>query len=180
MRDEIRVLVMASDPFREGASLRLDEEVRAVERALLGGGRVKLVPCFAACTRGLQNALLLHDPQIVHFAGHEDDAGVIYLADAQGRPGVLGKDAVAKLFGFLSEWIKVVVVNGSNTHPMAETLGRVVDYAIGMDRPLGDPSAITFSQAFYGALGNGESVPAAFDFAVSRLDVAGAMPVLRM
>ncbi|HEX8358921.1 MAG TPA: hypothetical protein VF613_02305 [Longimicrobium sp.] len=181
MQDEIRVLFLASDPFREDARPRLDEEVRAVERALhRGGGGVRLVPCLAECTRDLQGALLRHAPQIVHFAGHDDDAGVIYLGDAQGRPGVAGKDSLAKMFGFLSEWIRVVVLTGSNTHPMADALGEVVDYAVGMDRPLSDPSAVVFAGAFYGALGAGESVPASFDLAVSRLDAAAPLPVLRM
>ena len=76
MRDRIRVLFLASDPFRDRAPLRLDEEVRAIDHALRKGSardRVELVSHFATRTRDLQDALMRHDPQIVHFAGHADD-----------------------------------------------------------------------------------------------------------
>ncbi|HLL83292.1 MAG TPA: hypothetical protein VK420_11595 [Longimicrobium sp.] len=182
MEDALRVLFLASDPFRERAGPRLRREVRAIEAALGGGAGVELVPCFAPRTPDLQDALLRHDPRIVHFAGHGDDRGVVYLADAHGRRGVVAKEALAKLFGILSEWIRVVVVNGSGTLPVVEALSEVVDYAIGMDRPLGDASAAAFAVAFYGALGTGMPVRAAFDVAVSRLGghEDAATPVLRI
>jgi hypothetical protein len=179
MREGIEVLFLTSDPFREGAALRLDEEVRAVERAIRrrrARARVKLVPYFAARTRDLQHALMLHDPQIVHFAG---DGGLIYLGGASGGRGVVTREALAELFGILSEWIKVVILNGSDTLPIVEALGEVVDYSIGMDQPLSDPSAIAFAEAFYGALGLGETVPASFDLAVRGFQ-GDALPVLRI
>ncbi|HEY0152212.1 MAG TPA: hypothetical protein VGB92_09455 [Longimicrobium sp.] len=187
MQDNVEALFLASDPFREGASLRLHTEVRGVERAIRRGrahDRVKLVPCFAPRTRDLQDALMLHDPRIVHFAGPGEGHGVIYLADAYGRRGVVEKEELAKLFGILSEWIKVVILNGCDTLPMVEALGDVVDYAIGMDQPLCDASAIVFAEAFYGGLGMGKPVQAAFDLAVGRLESEGfeatAIPVLRI
>ncbi|HEX8213248.1 MAG TPA: hypothetical protein VF584_23940 [Longimicrobium sp.] len=187
MQENVEALFLASDPFREGASLRLHTEVRGVERAIRRGrarDRVKLVPCFAPRTRDLQEALLLHDPRIVHFAGPGDGRGVIYLADAYGRRGVVEKEALAKLFGILSEWIKVVILNGYPTLPVVEALSDVVDYAIGMDQPLSDASAIVFAEAFYGALGMGKTVQASFELAASRLEseahAASAIPVLRI
>lgn len=187
MQDKVEALFLASDPFRDGASARLHGEVRGIERAIgdsRARERVKLVPYFAPRTRDLQDALLLHDPQIVHFAGPGDGRGLIYLADGYGRRGVVEKEALAKLFGILSEWIKVVVLNGCDTLGIVEALGGVVDYAIGMDRPLGDASAIVFAEAFYGALGMGKPVQASFDLAVGRLEseghAASALPVLRV
>ncbi|HYJ79446.1 MAG TPA: CHAT domain-containing protein [Longimicrobiaceae bacterium] len=187
MRDRIKVLFLASDPFRDRAPLRLDDEVRAIEHAMRRGracDRVELAAYFAARTRDLQDALLLHDPQVVHFAGHGDDSGVLYLSDEHGRPRPVGKDALGKLFGILSEWIKVVILNGCDTLPTVDVLGEVVDYAIGMNRPLGDASAIVFAEAFYGALGMGQTVQASFDLAVHQLELAGnagsAIPVLRI
>ena len=187
MQENVEALFLASDPFREGASLRLHTEVRGVERAVRRGcahDRVKLVPCFAPRTRDLQDALMLHDPQVVHFAGHGGDRGVIYMGDAHGRPGAVGKEALAELFGILSEWIKVVVLNGCDTLPAVEALSEVVDYAIGMNQPLTDTSAIVFAEAFYGALGMGKTVKMSFDLAVSQLRIDGnaesSIPVLRI
>jgi len=187
MRDKIKVLFLASDPFHDRAPLRLDEEVRAIGNALLKGRArdgVELIPYFATRTRDLQEALLRHDPQIVHFAGHGGGSGVIYLGDAQGRPGAVGKEALAELFGILSEWIKVVILNGCDTLPIVEALGGVVDYAIGMSQPLTDASAIVFAEAFYGAVGMGRTVQTSFQLAVSQLKLEGnaeaAKPVLRI
>ena len=187
MRDRIRVLFLASDPFRDRAPLRLDEEVRAIDHALRKGSardRVELVSHFATRTRDLQDALMRHDPQIVHFAGHGDDPGVLYLGDEYGRPRPVGKEALGKLFGILGEWIKVVVLNGCDTLPTVEVLGEVVDYAIGMNRPLTDAAALIFAEAFYGALAMGRTVKESFDLGVCQLEIEGsdesATPVLRI
>jgi hypothetical protein len=187
MQDKIRVLFLASDPFRDRAALRLDEEVRAVRHAIHRGTArdgVELIPYFAARTRDLQDALLRHNPRIVHFAGHGGDTGVIYMGDASGRPGAVGKEALAALFGILSEWVKVVILNGCDTLPIVEALSEVVDYSIGMSQPLGDDTAIVFAEAFYGALGMGKSVKDSFDLAVNQLRIEGnaaaPIPVLRI
>jgi hypothetical protein len=187
MRDRIKVLFLASDPFRDRAALRLDEEVRAIDHAIRRGSardRVELVPHFATRTRDLQDALMKHDPQIVHFAGHGDDPGVLYLGDEHGRPRAVGKEALGKLFGILDEWIKVVVLNGCDTLPTVEVLSEVVDYAIGMNRPLTDASAIVFADAFYGALAMGRTVRKAFELAVNQMELEGnaesTTPVLRI
>jgi hypothetical protein len=65
-----------------------------------------------------------------------------------------------------------------------EVLGEVVDYAIGMNRPLTDTAAIVFAEAFYGALAMGRTVKESFDLGVSQLEIVGsdecATPVLRI
>jgi hypothetical protein len=187
MRDTVKVLFLASDPFRDRAPLRLDEEVRAIEHALQRGSAregVELIPCFATRIRDLQYALLRHEPQIVHFAGHGGDTGVLYLGDEHGRPRPVGREALAKLFGLLRERTRVVILNGCDTLPTVDALGEVVDYAIGMNRPLTDPSAIVFARAFYGTLAMGEAVKASFDFAVNQLELEqnpeATTPVLRI
>lgn len=186
MHDRIRVLFLASDPFRDRAPLRLNREVRAIGHALRKGRAhegVELIPHFARRTRDLRDALLRHDPRIVHFAGHGDGAG-IYLGDARGVRRRVPREALGNLFRMLSEWIRVVVLNGHETLPLVETLGQAVDHAVGMDRPLGDRSAIVFAAAFYGALGTGQTVQASFDLAVTRLRLEAspeaALPVLRI
>ena len=187
MKDTVKVLFLASDPFRDRASLRLDEEVRAIEHALRGGHArdgVELVSHFATRTRDLQDALLRHHPQVVHFAGHGEGTGVLYLGDEYGRPRPVGKEALAKLFGLLCDRVRVVILNGCDTRSTVEALGEVVDYAVGMNRPLTDPSAIVFARAFYGALAMGETVRASFGLAVNQLELEenpeAATPVLRI
>ncbi len=186
MKDKIKILFLASDPFRGRAPLRLDEEVRAIEHALRKGSardRVELVACFAARARDLQDALMRHHPRIVHFAGHGKDEGGFYLGDVYGRPVAVGKEALAKMFG-LSKGIEVVVMNGCDTLPIVDALREIVDYTIGTKQPLSDASAIDFAEAFYGALAMGETVQASFDRAVNQLELEenteSTIPVLRI
>ena len=187
MKDAITVLFLASAPSRNRAPLRLYEDVHAIGHALResrAGDRVRLMPSFVGRTRDLQDALLRHDPLIVHLAGHGDDPCALYLGDKEGRERRVGSEALAMLFGMLREWIRVVIVNGCDTLPTAEALSQGVDYAIGMNRPLSDPSATLFASAFYGALATGRTVQASFDLAVGRMEAAGrpgaARPVLRI
>lgn len=183
MRDAITALFLASASSRDRAPRRLEEEVRAVGHAARGGrawDRVRLVPCCVGRTRDLQDALLRHDPQIVHLAGPGDDPCVLCLGDGQGRVRRVGVEPLATLFGMLREWIRVVILNGCDTLPAVDALGQVVDYAIGIDRPLSDPAAIAFAQVFYGALAMGCNVQASFSLAANRLRMEGGSAVLRV
>ena len=187
MPDKIKVLFLASDPFREGAPLRLDEEVRAIRRAIDRGSArdtLELVPLFALRTRDLQEALMRYQPQVVHFASHGSEPGDIILGDEYGRPRPVGKEALGRLIGILNNAVKAVVMNGCDTLGTVEVLSEVVDYAIGMNRPVTDDSAIVFAEAFYVALSMGQPVGASFDLAVNQLQLEGndesTTPVLRI
>jgi hypothetical protein len=176
MDDKIKVLFLASDPFHGGAALRLDEEVRAVQNAIRRGkarDAVVLVPHFATRTRDLREALLEHKPQIVHFAGHGNPSGGIYLGDEHGRRQAVSSEALRKLFGIIHETVKVVVLNGCDTLSTIELLSEVVDYTVGMNSVISDDAAIVFAEAFYSTLAMGESVLAAFDWAVCQLHLEG-------
>lgn len=186
MREKIKVLFLAADPFRATARLELGEEMRAIDHAIQQGSAreaLELVAHFATQTGDVQAALQRHRPQIVHFAGH-GDRGVVYLGnDRGGREGV-GKAALARLFSALGGGVRVVVLNGCHTLPMATVLSKVVDYAIGTKDQIGDASAIHFADAFYTALAFGSGVRQAFDLAVARLMAHGSpdagIPALRV
>jgi len=172
MHDIIKVLFLASDPFHAGVPLRLDDEVRAVEQAIRRGrarDSVVLIPHFATRTRDLREALLNHQPQIVHFAGHGSLSGGIFLGDEYGQRQAVGTEALRKLFGMVSETVKVVVLNGCDTLLTIEALSEVVDYTVGMNAAISDESAIVFSEAFYSTVAMGEPVLKAFDWAVCQL-----------
>ncbi|HEU0299431.1 MAG TPA: CHAT domain-containing protein [Longimicrobium sp.] len=185
--DRIRVLFLAADPFTDRAPLQLGEEVRAIDHAIQRGtarDALQLVSHFATRTRDLQEALLRHRPRIVHFSGHADQPGVIYLGDEHGRPRAVDKQVLGSLFGILSDTVRMVVLNGCDTLPVVEVLSGVVDYAIGMDRPVTDASAIAFAEAFYRGLAFGQGVRTAFDLAVVQLRMdhpsEAVIPVLRV
>jgi hypothetical protein len=187
MRDKIKVLFLAADPFRNGARLELGEEMRAIEHAIQQGSArdsLEFVSHFATRSGDLQYALLKHEPQIVHFSGHGDRGGMLYLGDEHGGRREVDKAALGKLFGALKGGVRVVVLNGCHTLPVAAVLSRIVDYAIGTRDRISDETAIRFSEAFYSALAFGRDVRQAFELAVSQLQVDGSreadVPVLRV
>lgn len=186
MCDKIKVLFLAADPFRDRAKLELEEEMRAIRRALLRGrahDTLEMESHFATRPRDLQLALLEYQPHIVHFSGHGGRDGVLYLNDASGNPTAVDKAALGKLFDLLDSGVRVVVLNACHTHSIVEVLRDMVDYAIGTNHAISDAAAHTFSQAFYTALASGAGVQQAFDLAVTQLELDGsdeaAVPVLR-
>ena len=67
-----KILVLAANP-RETAGLRLDEEVREIQRSLQlpkERDRFSLVSEWAVRTKDMMQALVSHQPHIVHFLGH--------------------------------------------------------------------------------------------------------------
>ncbi|HYR09450.1 MAG TPA: CHAT domain-containing protein [Longimicrobium sp.] len=187
MGDKIKVLFLAADPFRNGARLELGEEMRAIEHAIQQGSArdsLEFVSHFATRSGDLQYALLKHEPQIVHFSGHGDRGGMLYLGDEHGGRREVDRAALGKLFGALEGGVRVVVLNGCHTLPVAAVLSRIVDYAIGSRDRLTDETSIRFSEAFYSALAFGKDVRQAFELAVSQLQVDGSreadVPVLRV
>ncbi|HEV3048983.1 MAG TPA: CHAT domain-containing protein [Longimicrobium sp.] len=176
MQDKLKVLFLASDPFRDGALLRLDRELRAIGRAIRRGrarDSVELVSHFATRVSELREAVLQHQPHVVHFAAQGDAPGTICLADENGHPQPLDREALRSLFGALNHTVRVVVLNGGYTPETVEALSEVVDYSVGMNRPISDASAIHFAEAFYTALAMGRNVLAAFELAVSQLELEG-------
>lgn len=187
MHDTLKVLFLVSDPFRDGALLRLDQEVRAIGDAIYRGrarDTVELVSHFATRPSDLRQAVLQHQPQIVHFAAHGDTPAAIYLTDEHGQPRRVDREALRSLFGSLNHTVRVVVLNGCYTLETVEAFSEVVDYTVGMNRPISDDSAIVFSEAFYTALAMGRNALAAFELAVSQLELEdnpeASIPVRRI
>lgn len=186
MREKIRVLLLAADPFTE-TRLRLEEEVRAIDGAIQQGNgrdRLELLPHLAVRVRDLQAVLLRHRPHIVHFAGHGDVSGGIVVGDDFGQPKAVARDALNLLFRVLANPPRVVVLNACSTLTPENADDNVVDVIIGMNNEIGDDAAIFFAEGFYGALGEGETVAKAFEHGVVRLKLEGSpdamMPVLRI
>jgi len=183
----IKVLFLAADPFEDRVRLRLDEEAHAIEEAMRNAThRDSLVftPKLAVRVNDLQSLLLRQKPQIVHFSGHGRDSGAIYLGNDLGLSQAVEREALGRLFSILKPPPRVVVLNACDSDSVAETLGGVVDYTIGMNSPIGDPAAITFAAHFYGALAEGEPVARAFALGVNQLELekmpAAGIPVLHV
>ncbi|HEX6368497.1 MAG TPA: hypothetical protein VF006_06185 [Longimicrobium sp.] len=176
MRKKIKVLFLAADPFRENAWRELGEEMRALRSAVQQGparDRVELVAHFAIHARDAQDALLRHQPQIVHFAGPGDAPAALYLGDDQGRRRPVDREALRGLLGVVRDTVRIVVLDGPDSLPAVEALSEVADYTVGTDRRPGDGPAVVFAEAFYSGLAMGRTVLTAFELGVSQLEMEG-------
>ena len=116
----------------------------------------------------LQELLLKHRPQVVHFSGHGSGDGEIILADGRGEPHAVTPDALAETFRLLRGDLRCVVINACHSQPQAEAIAHHVAGVVGMAAPIEDRAAIAFSTAFYRALAFGEDLQNAFDLARNR------------
>ncbi len=170
----MRILFLGANP--EGApSLRLDHEVREIDLALRQADfrdRCDLRQQNALRVTDLQNALLRHRPQIVHFSGHGVADG-LYLEDEAGMVRKVEGSVIARILAVFKKQIRCVVLNACYSRDQAEAIASDIDCVIGMSTDIGDLAAVRFSTAFYGALAFGSSVATAFDLGCSRIDLDG-------
>lgn len=169
-----KVLVLASSPVDQ-ARLRLDKEVREIREGLKRSNErdsFELIPWFAAKISDLRRALLDHTPQIVHFAGHGDEDGILVEGD-NGRGVQVPFDALADLFGLCREHVECVVLNACRSDVQAEAIAEHIPYVIGMSAGINDCAAIEFAVGFYDALGAGRQIEEAFQFAKNAVALQG-------
>ncbi len=171
-----KLLFLAADPL-DTDPLRLDEEMRAIDISLRQADfrdQFDLRSHWAVRIGDLQELLLRHQPDIVHFSGHGSAASEIVLQDAQGRGVIVPTDALSDLFGVLRDDIRCVVLNACYSADQAEAIATQIDCVIGMTDAITDVASIEFATAFYRALGYGRSVKTAFGLGCNQIDLADA------
>jgi hypothetical protein len=172
----IKILFLAADPIASNR-LRIDEEARAMDQALrLAEYRHFAISShWAVRSEDLQQLLLRHQPDIVHFSGHSG-SGAIQLHNAAGMPVAVPTTALRNLFQVLKENIRCVVLNACYSQSQAAAIAEVIDAVVGMSDAIRDEAARHFSAAFYGALGYGKSVAEAFQLGCNRIDLEDLDP----
>jgi hypothetical protein len=164
----VKILFVAANPgdFR----LNLGAEIRGVAQALRSSkheNEFELEQLWGAQWQDLRRQLLRSTPEILHFAGHSNEAG-LFFEDETGRPDIISTEQFVGLLLLFSNHIRLVLVNAAHSKQLCKTLAESIDFVIGMGE-IADEDAIKFASAFYEALGDGKSVQAAFDFAKANL-----------
>ncbi|MDF5728900.1 MAG: hypothetical protein PUP92_12960 [Rhizonema sp. PD38] len=166
------ILLMAVNP-RNTSQLRLDEEVREIAEALRRASmreQFKLEEKWAVRSQDFYRAILDTQPQIIHFCGHGAGVDGIVLEDETGQAAFLQTESLSSMFElFVTKGVECVLLNGCYSQVQAEAISQHVNYAIGMNRTIGDRAAINFAVAFYDALGAGEEIEFAFKLGCSQL-----------
>jgi CHAT domain-containing protein len=171
----IRILFLASNP-KDTPQLRLDEEMRAIDHALLQAefrDRFDIKQHWAVRVIDVQGYLLRHKPDILHFSGHGSSSSEIILEDNVGNSRPVPPKALSQLFSVLKDNIRIVVLNACYSEQQAQSIAEHIDCVIGMSRSINDPSAIGFATAFYQALGYGRDVKTAFDLGCIQIGLDG-------
>jgi len=172
---KIKILFLTANPFGTDR-LRTDEEARAIDQALRQAEfrNFDIVVHQAVRIDDLQELLLRHRPDIVHFSGHGSAANELILQDANGNAVPVSGKALHALFTSLKDQIRCVVLNACYTDEQARSLAEVIDCVVGINPDLTDEASIQFATAFYRALGYGLSVQEAFHLGQVQIELAGA------
>ena len=169
----IKILFLASNPL-DTQSLKLDEEMRAIDITLRKSefrDNFDLIQNWAVKVKDIQELLLRHKPNIVHFSGHGSQASEIILQNDNGASHAVNSRALSQLFSILKDNICCVVLNACYTEEQAEAIAKNIDCVVGMSKAIGDNAAISFASAFYQGLGYGRDVQTAFDLGCSQIDL---------
>lgn len=197
-----KILFLGANP-RDTTRLRLDQELRDIEEALLRAAqreRFELKQKWAVTHQTVQRAILELSPQIVHFSGHGmgtelEDSGTaesrkavvvsepsssepegLVFEDEVGQGKLVPTAAIATLFKLFAQQpdpVECVLLNACYSEAQARAIVQHVPYVIGMRREIGDKAACEFAVGFYDALGNGRSIEFAFDYARTSIIMAG-------
>ncbi len=150
-----KILLIAANP-EDTTALKLPKEFREIEAALdraTYGDQYDVKPIGATRFKDLRRTLNKYKPHIVHFSGHGLDNGIL-LEDDHGNQQITSIHSLAELISLTNENIECVILNACDSEAGAEAISQHIDYAIGMNAPVGDQAAIDFSTGFYDGIGN--------------------------
>jgi len=169
----VKILVLATNPGKTD-QLRLDQEVRQIDAALQQSrfrDSFELEQQWAVRVSDLQRLLLRYKPDIVHFSGHGSEFSEIILEDSDGNSKPVTASALSRLFSLIKDNIQCVVLNACYSEVQAEAIAQHINCVVGMSGAIGDEAAISFSEAFYGALGDGRDIKTAFELGCNQIDL---------
>ncbi|MCL1473755.1 CHAT domain-containing protein [Argonema antarcticum] len=170
-----KILILAANP-KGTTPVRLGEEVREIDESLQQAknrDRFILVQKWAVRPGDIQQAMLEHNPQIVHFSGHGTGDDGLVFEDETGQAKLVDGEALAGLFKLFADQLDCVVLNGCYSEVQAKAIAKYINYVVGMNRAIGDKAAIKFAEGFYKALGDGQTVEVAYQHGCVAIRLAG-------
>lgn len=173
--DEITVLFMASNP-KGTSQLSLDEEVRAIqEKIRLSEYRdsIHFESRWAVRASDILQAINETNPTIVHFSGHGTENGDLLLANPDGSPKYVSKEAISMAISTASDTVRLVVFNACFSEHQAKSVVKNIEAAIGMSDSILDDTAVLFAAQLYSAIGFGYSLEKAFKQAIAAIMLEG-------
>lgn len=169
------ILFLAANSHQT-AQLAPDREARAIQDALQCCGRRD---CFEFITRWAADSLDLlreqrkQNPTVMHLSGPCDPQHGLLLPTPDGQLRHVSGEALKETFDAVGASVQLVVLSGCYSEALARTLAEYVDCVVGMRSTITDDAALQFMAGFYGALGDGCSVWAAFRQGCTAIHLSG-------
>jgi hypothetical protein len=168
----ITILFVSADPSNLGR-LRLDKEVREIKQSLRDSKlthRFRLELSQATRPRDFIQAMIDHNPDIVHFSGHGSD-GALWLENDAGEACPASASALSLMFKRFRKRTGCVILNACSSRRQAKAIAPYAYHVIGTKREISDDAAIGFSAGFYQGLGSGDDVPDALDLGRASMEM---------
>ncbi len=188
MSNQINILFLAANPDDE-ARLRLDDEHRQIKAKIRASEHRKFVNLDSSLAVRPKDLLAdlnrMKRPSIVHFSGHGNKVGSLFLMDNERRTFEVSAEMLVKIFSSLKYSIDLVVLNACYSEVQAKAIldSGKVECVIGMSDLISDDAAIAFAESFYLAIGSGLSIKGAFTQGLLGIDFSklpeGKTPILR-
>jgi hypothetical protein len=167
----IRILFFAANATGN-SQLNLGREVREIETALVRArlrDRFELIQAHATRPKDFLRRILEVQPEFVHFAGHGSTKG-IYMLDEDDKPYLMSTKQLTEVFKLFNEVIGCVLLNACYSDAQAGQIREYIPNVIGTTQKLTDTDAIEFASLFYTAIGEGQDIGFAYEFARLGLD----------
>lgn len=167
LRDRSRMRILMASAAPAGATPpSFAPEVARVSTALEAAGmqsRYQIIEKGRLGAADLAEALLRHQPYVLHFTGHGDLNGSIALEGPQSQVRPLSSAALAQLFANLPEPLQLLVLNCCYAGDQATTLRRSARAVIGFEGKITATESQEFAKVLYGDLFQGRTVAQAFE-----------------
>jgi hypothetical protein len=171
--ERIAVLFVASSP-EDQDRLRIDREMREIQQKVRAADHrdsIQFRFAVAAQPADLLQQLNEVKPDVVHFSGHSDAAGLA-MEDSDGQTRFLNTSELATLLSVSSRRIRLAVFNSCESADHAISATNHLDAAIGMDESVDDDAARVFASQLYGSIAFGLPLQKAFDQALLQVRLA--------
>ncbi|WP_440086298.1 CHAT domain-containing protein [Streptosporangium sp. LJ11] len=172
----VRVLCLFADPL-DRSKIRLAEEARLLQEIADRGG-IDLRIRYAVRVADIIRMIISEKPQILHFAGHGGQSGLLVFGDDRGGVAPVRSEdfagAVAATVGVLD----CVVLNSCFTTGNAHVFRGATRAVAGSATSIDDRCALAFARGFYTGVAAGMKIHRAYETGVAemklgRCDVAG-------
>src|SRR6266481_4894106 len=161
---KLKILFVSANSV-PGAPLKVEDEYKEVLK-VLPSKRWDIRHNPSATLKEVMDQIKSYQPDIVHFSAHGSPSEKIVLNNHVGKPKPVSTKALEQLFKIMKGNVRLVVMNSCYSARQAGAIAKLVDCVCGVKLKLVDDIAIMFSQQFYEALIEGESVASAYDRAM--------------